>query len=275
LNVTAEAPILNEENRCFGAAALTTAGCLLYDPTKPVLPSLDSLTVDGAGAYECYRKQGEPFESCSYGYKGPDAKHIAMVGNSHAAMFLTTFSEYLIENKWNLTTFVGYGCIWQASAEGDCADMQSRTQEQILKGKFDLVMTSSSRQHGNPAQAARYVETWRPVAQNGSKILVLADVPTVSPEALACVTRVNSELGDCSTPRDIALAIPDQLPIAAQQVPGATVLDMTDSFCVGGKCPAVIGNVIVYMDANSHITATYGRTLATRVTATIKQILGQ
>jgi hypothetical protein len=38
-------------------------------------------------------------------------------------------------------------------------------------------------------------------------------------------------------------------------------VDMTEYFCDGSRCPGVIGNVIVYSD-DSHITATYSRTLA-------------
>jgi hypothetical protein len=49
---------------------------------------------------------------------------------------------------------------------------------------------------------------------------------------------------------------------AANLVPGATVVDLAPQFCTGDKCPAVIGNAIVYRDAAAHITATYAKTLA-------------
>lgn len=273
LEVAAVAPKLGDAQRCLGAAALTTAGCVLYDPAKPVYPSIDEFSHDGKGAYDCYRKQSEPFESCTYGYKGPDAKRIAVVGNSHAAMLLPTLSQYLIENKWSMTTFVGYGCLWLLGY-GECGDMMNKTQEKLLAEKFDVVIVSASRQHGDPRQVAAYASTWRPVAEAGSKILVVGDVPGVSPETLDCVTRVGSNIGDCATPRDIALSDVDPLLAAAQLVPGTKVLDMTDSFCIGDKCPDVIGNVLVYMDTGSHITATYARTLAPQVVAAVKSVLG-
>lgn len=39
------------------------------------------------------------------------------------------------------------------------------------------------------------------------------------------------------------------------------MLDLTDRFCIQGRCPAVIGNVLVYLD-NNHVTADYSKSLS-------------
>jgi hypothetical protein len=65
----------------------------------------------------------------------------------------------------------------------------------------------------------------------------------------------------CGTPAARALAEPDPLVAAARDVPGAHVVDLTDLYCAGGRCPSVIGNVVVYRDTGGHITATWARTL--------------
>jgi len=44
-------------------------------------------------------------------------------------------------------------------------------------------------------------------------------------------------------------------------LPGLRAADLRSYFCTPKTCPAVIGSVVVYFDA-SHMTATYGRTLA-------------
>ncbi len=54
----------------------------------------------------------------------------------------------------------------------------------------------------------------------------------------------------------------DPLVTAVDQMhdPGVSTLDLADHFCGPTVCPAVIGDVPVYFD-NSHLTATYARTL--------------
>ena len=53
----------------------------------------------------------------------------------------------------------------------------------------------------------------------------------------------------------------DPLPEAASRVEGAGVVDLTEYFCTGDFCPAVIGNAVVYRDASGHLSATYARSL--------------
>jgi peptidoglycan/LPS O-acetylase OafA/YrhL len=272
LVVDTAAPRFDEVDHCLGAAALTTENCARYDPDKPLYPGLDRYADDTQGAYECYRAQGEPMSSCTYGYEG--GRRIAVVGDSHAAMLLPALAPYLMENQWSMTTFVGNGCRWMAGRRNGCGDAMSEIQAKLLTERYDVVIVSASRQYARGEGAVvDYVDAWRPVAEAGSKILVVADVPGVTAEALACVTRVGSNPGDCATPRDVALSKPDRLLTAAQQVPGATVLDMTDTFCDTQQCPTVIGNVIVYRDAAGHMTATYAQSLAPRLIDAVKASL--
>jgi SGNH domain (fused to AT3 domains) len=43
--------------------------------------------------------------------------------------------------------------------------------------------------------------------------------------------------------------------------PKMTLVDATDQFCGSARCEAVVGNIVVIVDA-SHVSATYSRTLA-------------
>ena len=47
----------------------------------------------------------------------------------------------------------------------------------------------------------------------------------------------------------------------AGKVPNLFLMDMSDYICVGGVCPAVVGNVYVYKDDN-HLTKTYTQSMA-------------
>nr|WP_058253601.1 MULTISPECIES: acyltransferase family protein [unclassified Gordonia (in: high G+C Gram-positive bacteria)] len=269
------APREDDAPSCLGAAALEVPGCPLRDPSKPLLPGIDSFADDTQGAYRCYREQGRELRNCVYGYDGPNARRIAVVGDSHAAMLLPALSPYLRENRWSMTTFVGNGCQWVIRSGGDCdKTVLPQMQDKLLSERYDLVITSASREFGDVDQ---YLAAWRPVASRGTKVLVVADNPAVPEETLNCLTRVSlggsDNTGNCSTPREVALATPDPLIGAARQLPGATLLDMTASFCDQAACPAVIGDVIVYRDTNGHVSATYAKTLSPQLISSIEKAL--
>ena len=59
---------------------------------------------------------------------------------------------------------------------------------------------------------------------------------------------------------------------AAKRVPGVHVVDLTDLICPESKCAPVIGDVLVYRQG-SHITNTYARTLAPKLTEELARIL--
>lgn len=277
LEVPSVAPRFDEARRCFGAAALSTKNCAINDPQKSIYPAIDDFADDTQGAYECYREESQPLRSCTYGYKGSDAKRIAIVGDSHAAMLIPALSQDLIENKWQLTTFVGYYCQWRIrSGPGDCNEVMSEVQMKLLAEKFDLVIVTGGRRFGGGPAVAESVAAWRPVAEAGSKILAITDNPGITADTLDCVTRVplgNHRSWDCATPRNVALSDSDPVPDAAKQVPGTALLDMTDLYCLADRCPTVIGNVIVYRDAAAHVTATYARSLSPRIVAAVKAAL--
>nr|WP_262927973.1 acyltransferase family protein [Gordonia jinghuaiqii] len=275
LVVADAAPKADETPSCLGAAALVVPGCPLRDPSKPLIPGLDSFADDTQGAYRCYREQGRALRTCTYGYDGPDARRIAVVGDSHAAMLLPALSGYLRENRWSMTTFVGNGCQWVVRTGGDCdKTVLPQMQKKLLADRYDLVVTSASREYG---AVDEYAAAWQPVAATGTKILVVADNPAVPEETLNCLTRVSLGGGDnsgqCSTPREKALATPDPLIASSREVQGASLLDMTESFCDTSICPAVIGDVIVYRDTNGHMTATYAKTLSPQLVSAIKKAL--
>ena len=65
----------------------------------------------------------------------------------------------------------------------------------------------------------------------------------------------------CAFPEKGAYEKGDATEPAAELEPRVEVLDFSDHFCMGGTCPAVVGNVLVYRDKH-HISDTYMGTLA-------------
>jgi hypothetical protein len=194
---------------------------------------------------------------------------VAVIGDSHAAMLLPGITDQLPQLGWSLDTFVGYGCQWSASKSSDCATEMLKVQRELLDPRHhvDVVITTAARwaRGSNATRASEaYSAMWKPVAASGTKIIVVADNPTVTAETLQCLSRVGNPSGNsaCATPRSVALADTDALIKGAALTPGVILVDLTPFFCGAKSCPAVIGGEIVYRDSAGHITATYSRSLA-------------
>lgn len=252
---------------CFGAPAMLDENCQLRTPGAPLTPGVDSFTNDrttpGLG---CWAEKGARFAACTKGYTGSDAVRIALVGDSHAALLLVALTPYLQAMKWQLTIFTGWGCSWRADPTDQCRD--SLAEMGLIERRFDAVLTTARRE---PVDPDSYARAWSPVAAAGTRVIAVADNPTVRENVLSCVSRGDPD-GSCGMPRGQALSVRDPLPIAVGMVPGATAIDLTQYYCDETRCPAVIGDVIVYSDTN-HITATYMRTLGPAVVEGLRQAL--
>ena len=256
---------------CYGAAAMIDTSCALRNPAVDLTPSLDEFASDG-GQPVCWTPKDEPLKSCTYGYRGPDAVRIALVGDSHAQRILVAIAPYLESRKWQLTTYLGWGCSWQLPAGKNCDRAMPEIQDTLLEQPYDLVVTTSSRAWGSDDA---YVRAWRPVAAAGSRIAVIADNPSVSEESIACLTRVgfgSDRTGTCGMSTAEALS-PDPLVDATERVPAATLIDLTSYYCTNDRCPSVIGDVIVYSDSGGHVTATFIRTLAPAIVEGVRSAL--
>lgn len=251
---------------CVGAAALDPRHDCAPSSGPAVAPDPASASYDEGGAYDCYAYQGEPLKTCTFGSDRPTAARVALVGDSHAAQLVPMLEPQLDAADWRLDTYVGNGCRWQLAGRDRTCRGLPEIQDALETGGYDLVLTTASRAPGKRGRGAvahdDYVAAMRPVAAGGAQVVVLADNPDADAESVRCVTAVTFSVDDgCGTPAVRALAEADPLVAAARDVPGAHVVGLTDLYCAGGRCPSVIGNVVVYRDTGGHITATWARTL--------------
>lgn len=257
------APLSPKPDPCFGAPAMVNPGCALWTPSAPLMPGIDRFAKDNKGRQSgCFSEAGEALKSCTYGYTGDDAVEIAVVGDSHAAAILPALWPVLTQNRWHLTTYVGAGCRFGFPRDPRC--QEDKIAEALRNTPYDLIFTTNRNIQGRTPEG--YIQAWSPLAEAGRRIAVLKDNPVDSEESIACLTRMklgDDAFGDCGTPRSDAIPPSDAMVAAAQVVPGTQVIDLTKFYCTADRCPSVIGNVIVYQDAeNAHLTSTFARTLA-------------
>ena len=66
----------------------------------------------------------------------------------------------------------------------------------------------------------------------------------------------------CSPPRSTAVNQPGiAAESAATKAGGGQYADLTELFCTTDRCPVIVGNTLVYLDAR-HLTVEYSRLLA-------------
>ena len=120
--------------------------------------------------------------------------------------------------------------------------------------------------------ARSLADEWRKLLDGGIKVAGIRDVPRPGIVVPDCVAAHIDHLSECAKPEQAILPAEDQIVLAAQLQPRASVLDFTSALCGAGVCPAVIGRVIVYRDSN-HLTATYVRTMRALMSKQIQALL--
>ncbi|GAA1513520.1 acyltransferase family protein [Agromyces terreus] len=255
---------------CFGAGALgRDAECAEVLADQPLVPDRAALLDDTGDAYDCYTQpDATDLTTCTSG-DGPT--RIALIGNSHAAMYRSLFDAEAGEAGWTVTTMVGNGCVWGAQTSSDadvsdrCRGRLEQTEHLLFDAEpFDLVVYAGGRGAIDvPAEPARIAENWGRLTDAGSRIIVIEDNPRIGDAGATCViesSEADLRAGACDVPEADATTPADRYADAARLI-GAPVVPTLDLYCVDNHCPAVAGSVIVYRDQH-HATATYLRSTA-------------
>ena len=211
---------------------------------------------------------------------------VFLFGDSHAAQWFPALELLATKYHWRLTAMTKSGCP-ASSMEPynsvlkrgytECPTWRANVLARIAQERPQLVFTDSINgyswaQNGQAvngaaaaqAQTVGWATTLRALTRSAGSVVLLRDTPDMGRDVAGCVSAHMSNLLACSTPRSIAIAA-NQSDQQAQEILGTLphlhYLDMNDYVCPGARCPAVIGNVLVYRDKD-HLTATYMRTLA-------------
>ncbi|SDG79493.1 Peptidoglycan/LPS O-acetylase OafA/YrhL, contains acyltransferase and SGNH-hydrolase domains [Lentzea fradiae] len=217
---------------------------------------------------------------------GAPARKVWLVGDSHAQQWQSSLFELARASKWQLKlAFLG-GCPFAdvrtsefrgkpiASHEADrCANWTRRMTDVIADDRPSLVLTSFFARKEVVEDRARRGQTeqyragleprWRKWTDAGARVVVLADPPLNSDvRSPDCVTLNPSDPLACAIPRETAHPADPLVEVArTTTVPGVSLVDLSEYFCDPRQCYSVIGNVVVYYDAD-HVNGEYSRSLA-------------
>jgi hypothetical protein len=155
-----------------------------------------------------------------------------------------------------------------------CLEWNKRVLARLQAAPPDIVIVSQVSDrvlYGHKPQpeqmAAALATAWRRLRALGATVIVFRDTPVFSFDPADCL----SQKEDCSSRlRDVVHLNPTVLALALN--PDVYTIDMTDQLCPEGRCPAAIGNTIVWRDKH-HLTATFAKTLVPVLEQRIATIL--
>nr|WP_245325367.1 acyltransferase family protein [Microbacterium amylolyticum] len=265
---------------CFGAAAAVADGCDGVQRGELLVPARGDLLADTAGAYGCYTAaEAMDITTCRLGAEGEDALRVAIVGNSHAAMFAAGLRDEAEELGWRLDTFVGNGCIWGEPISSErCERRQSQIDDQLMTGApYDLLLVTTGRgdREHSEERVSAYLDAWEAVEARGTQVIAVTDNPRLPEDVSECVVQRSLDdiaAGACDFSLTDGTRSPDLVAVAAERTDGAVPLvDTMDLFCRDEMCGVAQGNVLMYRDGH-HLTGTYVRTMMPYVVERIEDV---
>ncbi len=199
-------------------------------------------------------------------------RRIVIVGDSHAAHWLSPLADLAERHRWQLVSLIRAGCSLSTQSEffeegtpghEGCVAWQSRLVERIVSLEPDLVVTVGTRTaYGTDPEILPpgFLGAWQQLSDAGLPVIAMRDSPRHLHDVPDCVAERGGATDRCGTPRSWVYS--DDLLEAADAVlpPGVSLMDTSSLFCTDDLCPALVGNTWVYRD-DGHVTGTYMRTV--------------
>ncbi|WP_291477839.1 acyltransferase family protein, partial [Corynebacterium sp.] len=270
----------------FLAGAEAPDGVEVVPDTTEVGPMMPQTQDDGcfAGFSETEliltREFNGSDEPCAYGDVDSD-RTMYLAGGSHSEHFLPALDAIGAERGIRIVPVLKMGCVVGMALprlSGDdypeCAEWEKKATDHILDnpptdGVFMTVTRPATIRGDGPDQIPQeYVDTVREFSDAGIHTWGVRDTPWMMSgpgaqlDARVCVAEERD--GDCGVAQDEALS-PANPAISALDGLDVTHLDLTPAVCSDGRCPAVVGNVLVYRDSQ-HLTDRFSELLAPEIT---------
>ena len=212
------------------------------------------------------------------------ATTVALVGDSHAAMWAPAFETAAEQHHWRLETMGKVTCPlldlpltspYLGREYSECEQWRGEILDRLRTERPRLVVLNMSRRYGADFGFSVYGGPWldsltRLVTElraTGAAVLVLGPVPDPQSTVPTCLSAHLDDATACSPPRPVAV---NDAGVAAEAAAtaagGGRYADLTTLFCTTERCPVVVGNDLVYRDDN-HLTLEHAQALSPVIAA--------
>ncbi|MGO1949418.1 MAG: acyltransferase family protein [Mycobacteriaceae bacterium] len=260
---------------------------VIQDPAEfePMMPpnQPDGCYADFPGTELVLTKDfNESDEPCVYG-DVDSGRVMYLAGGSHSEHFLPALDIIGREQGFQVVPILKMGCVIGMAlprVNGDpypeCAEWEAKARDHILDnppsdGVFTTVTRPTTIRGDGPDQIpAEYADMVEELSDAGIHTWAVRDTPWMMGgpgemlNARVCVGEGRDPGEDCGVAQEDAL-LPVDPALTALDGMDATHIDLTDAVCRDGRCPAVVGNVLVYRDSQ-HITSRFSEMLAPELT---------
>jgi peptidoglycan/LPS O-acetylase OafA/YrhL len=259
------------------AAELKTVPSNLEPPLADAAPELKAMFLNGC--MRAFFQTGQP--ECATGDTASTTT-VALVGDSHAAMWNPAFQQVAEQRRWRLETLEREGCPLMnlpitnpiRRVLSGCEQWRAQIVTRLRAEHPRLVVVDMWRGYGagygyvwgfTPYDRAwnnRLTGLVQQLRGIGAKVLVLGPVPDPHSVVPICLSGHLGDAAACSPPRSTAV---NESGIAAESAAtkagGGQYADLTPLFCTADRCQVIVGNALVYCDEH-HLTREYTRQLA-------------
>jgi peptidoglycan/LPS O-acetylase OafA/YrhL len=283
-------------------AAVAATADLKAVPSNLNPPLADAAGEVGAMLFDgCLRA---PFQSgqpeCAMGDTASKTT-VAVVGDSHASMWIPAFQQIGTQRPWRLEAMAKAACPMMDLPIANplvsrlveyvqrCEQWRGQIIARLRAEHPKLVMVSvfrsytATNSHGFLSGFTSYDPAWidaltrlvRQLRETGAKVLVLGPLPQLNTSVPGCLSEHLDDATACSPPMSTAFNRPGiAAEAAATKAGGGQYADLTELFCTKNRCPVIVGNTLVYVDAG-HLTLEYSRLLAPALAALADRALAQ
>jgi hypothetical protein len=224
-----------------------------------------------------------------------------LVGDSHASMWIPAFQQIGPQRPWRLEAMAKAACPMMDLPIANrlvsrlveyiqrCEQWRGQIIARLRAEHPQLVVVSvfrgytATNSHGFLSGFTSYDPAWidaltrlvRQLRETGAKVLVLGPLPQLNTSVPGCLSEHLDDATACSSPMSTAFNRPGiAAEAAATKAGGGQYADLTELFCTANRCPVIVGNTLVYVDAG-HLTLEYSRLLAPALAALADRALAQ
>jgi peptidoglycan/LPS O-acetylase OafA/YrhL len=217
---------------------------------------------------------------------------VALVGDSHAAMWQPALDQIAAQRQWRLETMGKVTCPlldlpiispYLDREYTECVQWRAQILDRLRTEHPALIVLGTAHHYAPDFGFTVYSQEWldslsRTVGElraTGAAVVVLGPIPNPHGNVPTCLSGHLDSAVACSPER--AVAVNDAgiaAEAAATAAGGGQYATLTDLFCTATVCPVVVGNQLVFRDDN-HLTIDYAQFLSPGLAAIIDRALSR
>lgn len=223
-------------------------------------------------------------EDCYYGDK-TSQKTLYVIGGSHSEQYMSALDDIGKKRNIRILPIIKMGCPmvnegkWNGGDFTDCDKWAEKANQWIIDNPptMGVLLTSTRPQtilgKGQDMVPSGYHDVFKRYDDAGIHIYAIRDNPWMmqtnpdtgeitdtQKDVRLCISNGKSS-EECGTEQKNTLSEKNPAIDAYKDIKNITHIDFTPLFCQEGKCPAIIGNVLVYRDSH-HLTSLFVKTMS-------------